>query len=402
MKLGNRLAMLGAALLLLLFFVYLGFQVTQNLSEQTVTVDAVEVTVEDKLSAEGTFLRDQVNVYGGSGGSAEYLVDDGEKVSVGQTIAIFFDNASSLKLYRECEDLQNRLSALKYARDNISSGADSLKMDELIRRQIASLNSDLADGQSGMTDEGYARLRQLIISRSASKDDETRFDEAVSDLESELLSKKQQLGSGSGSVSSPVSGYFLSFCDGYETVLTAAAKDTLSPDEILSAPAQPDPAAIGTVTDEFSWYFAAVATTEEADAIRNRTAVTVYFPDLSSSPIEVELVSVRSCGDGRAVLVLRSGVMDISYLEARRQPVDLVLGSYTGLKVPKDALRQQDGIWGVYVLDGAVARFKPVTWSYQTESYYLVPCADSAKDGLYRHDKIILRAKDLADNKVLG
>ena len=93
--------------------------------------------------------------------------------------------------------------------------------------------------------------------------------------------------------------------------------------------------------------------------------------------------------------------MKARYLTSRVQDVDIVVGEYTGLKVPAQALRQSGGQWGVFVLSGSVAQFKPVTWIYQTESYYLVPCAKSAKEGLYRYDRIITRGRDLADNKLV-
>ena len=69
--------------------------------------------------------------------------------------------------------------------------------------------------------------------------------------------------------------------------------------------------------------------------------------------------------------------------------------------MPAQALRQQDGAWGVFVLDGNVASFKPVTWNYSTDSYFLVPCAKSSKEGLFRYDRVIVQGRNLADNKVI-
>lgn len=401
MKLGNRLAIIGAALLVVLFLVYIGFQVANNLSEQTVTIDAVEVTVEDKVSAEGAFLRDQVNIPGGDGQSAEYLVGDGEKVAAGQPLAIYFDSESALLEYRRCQALRDKLSALDYARESIAGGADSLKMDELIWRQVAAINRDLSGGKPDQTAEQYARLRQLIISRSATKEDAAKLNEAIEELKREIAQGEKALGGGSRVVYSPASGYFMNFCDGYETVLTAAERDKLSPDQILNAKAAPDTNALGSVTNAFEWYYAAVVSEKEAQQIRERKSSAVYFPELAVTPLEMELVSIRNSGEGRFVVLLRSGVIDGTYLSARRQPIDFVIGSYTGIKVPTEALRQENGEWGVYVLDGSVAKFKPISWVYHTKSYFIVPCAESAKDGLYRFDKIILKAKGLADDKVL-
>jgi len=99
--------------------------------------------------------------------------------------------------------------------------------------------------------------------------------------------------------------------------------------------------------------------------------------------------------------VLKSERMEPLWLTAREQDIDIVAGTYTGLKVPSQALRQQEGQWGVFILDGSVASFKPVTWQYGTESYLLVPCAPSAKEGLFRYDRVIVQGKNLADNKIV-
>ena len=84
----------ASTLLTIVFFaavaVYIFYQVTANLTRQIRTVDALEVTVEDKISARGYFIRQQKVVSGTGAGTAEYLVQDGAKVSRGQKLAVFF------------------------------------------------------------------------------------------------------------------------------------------------------------------------------------------------------------------------------------------------------------------------------------------------------------------------
>ena len=81
--------------------------------------------------------------------------------------------------------------------------------------------------------------------------------------------------------------------------------------------------------------------------------------------------------------------------------MDIVLDSYTGIRVPREALRQVDGQWGVYCLVGGLSRFKPVEWVYQTDSYYLVEPAKSSSQGLTLHDRIIIKGRDLEKDKVV-
>ena len=67
----------ASTLLTIVFFaavaVYIFYQVTANLTRQIRTVDALEVTVEDKISARGYFIRQQKVVSGTGAGSSIVL-----------------------------------------------------------------------------------------------------------------------------------------------------------------------------------------------------------------------------------------------------------------------------------------------------------------------------------------
>lgn len=402
MKWKNRLAMLGAAVLVLVFLAYLGYQVTENLGDQIVTVDAIEVTVEEKISADGAFLRRQTPVAGSEGsGWAEYLIDDGGKVAKGENLAVYFSTQEAAQQYRDCQTLRDRLSALQYAYENITAGADSTRMDELIWRQIVTVNGLLAQGEAARADSGCAQLEQLVVSRGASQEDKTQFETQIAALQTELKTRESSLSGSTRTISAPESGYFLSACDGYSDLLSADRREEVTADELLTTQETAPSDAVGCIVDAFEWYYAAVMDKDQADRIRSRDTVDVYFPEISAAALPMQLCDIRTGVDGRCIVLLRSGVINSAYLGARRQSADLVAGSYSGIKVPKEALRQLDGVWGVYVLDGSVARFKPITWTYQTDSYYLAACAKSAEEGLYRYDKIITRARGLADNKVM-
>jgi hypothetical protein len=167
---------------------------------------------------------------------------------------------------------------------------------------------------------------------------------------------------------------------------------TLTPEGIRAL--KPDTAAlsggvVGTLTDSYEWYFVLTLPLSEAERVKKQTRLQVYFPQMSAESLTVSVERAETYGD-ETVMVLRSGVMDAQYLTTRRQPVDVVVASYTGVKVPRQAMRQVDGVWGVYCLEGAVSRFKPVDWVYQTDAYYLAPLSTDPNQGLHMYDQIIL------------
>jgi putative membrane fusion protein len=379
--------------------VYIFYQVTANLTRQIRTVDALEVTVEDKISARGYFIRQQKVLSGNGSGTAEYLVQDGDKVSRGQKLAVFFQGDSARQAYDQARQLEERLAALEYAYSMITSGVDSVKMDRLIFDSVAGMGESLARGEAAKVTADYSALQQLVVSRGATEDDKEAFEGQIAALKKEIAGYQKAYSGGSDSLRAPDAGYFTGGLDGFETVLTYDRLDTLTPDELQAL--QPEhTAGVGSLTTEFNWYYAVVLPKAQADLLQKRDSLEVYFPELSADKLTLSVHRLETVGE-EAILILKCKRMEAMFLTAREQDIDIVCGTYSGLKVPSQALRQQEGKWGVFVLDGNVAAFKPVTWNYSTDSYFLVPAAASSKEGLFRYDRVIVQGRDLADNKVI-
>lgn len=380
--------------------IYILYQVTANLTHQIRTVDVLEVTVEEKISARGLFVREQLVVTAGSkAGTAEYLVQDGDKVSKGQRLAVLFEGDDARQAYSQADQLEERLEAVEYAYSMITSGVDSQKMDQLIFDDIAAITESLSQGDAARVGSDYSALQQLVVSRGATEDDKAAFEAQIAQLKQELAVYQKQYSGGSSSLRAPDAGYFIGGLDGYETVLTPELLETVSPQELRSLePALQE--GVGSITTGFRWYYAVVLDKVQADRLQQRGTLEVYFPELSAQPLEVKVHRLETVGE-QSILVLESTRMDPLFLTAREQDIDIVVGRDSGLKVPSQALRKQDGEWGVFVLDGSVASFKPITWNYSTESYFLVPCAPSAREGLFRYDRVIVQGRNLEDNKVV-
>lgn len=379
--------------------VYVAWQVTVNLTEQIKTVDAMEVTVEEKLSVRGWFIRQQTLVEGESSDTAEYLVEDGEKVAKGARLAVFFSDEESRRAYHQAQTLENRLDALEYAYGMIQNGVDSMKMDQLIAEDITEICGTLSNGETRGVGEQYAAMQQLVASRGSTGEEQESFEARISALKDEIAACERQYASGSGYVKSGLSGYFLSGTDGYESVLRVDSLDALTPETLENIQQDTNAQAVGSIVTGYSWYYAAVLDKEQATALQQRETVALYFPELSQELVTMQVYRLQTYESGKALLILKSDEMLPRYLTCREQDADLLLAVHTGLKVPPQALRQQDGQWGVYVLESNTAVFKTIQWTYQTDSYYLVPCAKSAKAGLYRYDRMIVQGKDLADEK---
>lgn len=389
---------IGGGILLGLFAIYLGYQLFGNMGKSIKTKEALVTTVEETVDAQGIFVRDQLLV---TGSSARYLVENGERVGKGQQVAVFFSSEEAAQIFQTCQDLEYQLAALQESYAKLTSGMDSLQMDSQIYSTLQQLAGQLDTGSTDDVAQLYASLQQLVVSRGSGDGSGDALKAQIAQVEADLKVAKAKLGGGSKALNASQAGYFIKSSDGYETTFTVAALDTLCVADVKNA--APDPSAgsaVGSLVQDFAWYYAAVVDHDTAEALRNRTSVRARFPRISDTLIQMTVESIRTEGE-EALVILKSTDMSAKYLSARREDIQLVLNTYTGIQVPREALRQADGVWGVYCLDGSVARFKPVEWVYQTDDYYLVPSASRPADGLYRYDKMILGAKNLMDGQVM-
>ena len=93
----------------------------------------------------------------------------------------------------------------------------------------------------------------------------------------------------------------------------------------------------------------------------------------------------------------------------RQQPVEIIIATYTGLKIPKEAVYVQetttdDGVTrqdGVFILSGSFQKFKVIKKLYETEDFYVVEQSATNSDMLVEQDQIIVSGKNLQNNMVV-
>ena len=115
--------------------------------------------------------------------------------------------------------------------------------------------------------------------------------------------------------------------------------------------------------------------------------------------------------------------MDEGLIEARQEPVEIGLGTYTGLRISKRAIHddyvtkttydendnkhtEKKKVQGVYVLYGSEVQFKQISILYAEDDYVIcdtTPDEDELFNGetVSLYDKVILKGDDLYDGKVI-
>lgn len=153
-----------------------------------------------------------------------------------------------------------------------------------------------------------------------------------------------------------------------------------------------------------TWYYVVSLPEEQAAQLKALGTVTLRFAKGFDQNLRMQVANVSAAENGQAAVTLSCRKYLAQTTLLRHQAADVILRTYEGLRVPSNALRvSEEGVTGVYCLDGVTAAFRPVTVLYQGQGYALVRPADGAADTrtLRAGDEVIASAGALHDGKVI-
>lgn len=403
---GSFLAILVAGL----FVVFLILQLLASLLSGSDTTPAVRITADESFTATGWFFRNEVVAQGTSSETVKHIVHSGEKVQKNAALAVVYTDAAALEASQQISILDDEIELLTSAMQSSATGSDNSKLDTQIAEKVASIASTAQDGvvtgiQSQTTD-----LRNLCLRRSASDLNSTDLSAQLSALTTERSALEKQLSGRSSTIASPASGYFSDIVDGLESELSTDKLDTLTVEQLESLDKTYEEAApsheLGKIVQNFRWYFAMVVPTEQVSELESGDSLRLRFSQIENDiPVTVYAINKEKDAD-EAVLILSGMEITPELVTMRHQEAEVILNTYTGIKVPKSAVKiSTDGETsqqGVYILTGSMSRFKPIEILYEADTYYVVKQGTSSEDtGLVAGDDIIIKARGLEDSKVV-
>ena len=394
--------------------VYLVIVVISAFSNVRETEPAVHVSVNDSFISTGWFFRDEQTVSGSASGSVKHVVYSGERVQQDAALALVYADEQSLALSREIEPLENRIRLLDSALETVGNTSDSANVDQMITLTIQQMADQAKTGQGNRMSSSADTLRTLSLQSVSSSVDTLDIQSERDALEAERAALEQQLSGQTTELTAPISGYYSEVVDGYENVLTRAALENLTLGEFRTLTQSPEKVDAGQVLGKmiqgFTWYLAAEIPTEQADRLSEGQDLRVNFTQASlETPVSVYSI-IREHGSDTALLVLEGTEFNSEMVSMREQPVEIILATYSGLKVPKSAVRieestNSDGTTTqrtvVYILSGGVEKSKIINPLYEAEDYYVVEQSATNWDMLVENDQIVVRGRNLQNNMVV-
>ena len=381
---------------------YFAVQLYNYLSDPVSTTLVTEGQAEDTIALNGWLLRDE-EVLPAQSGTLSRERQEGDRVGVGQVLATVYADDGALQTVSQIETLELQLQQLQFALTSYLDPDAALKLDTSITGDILTLRQTLTGGDYTAADSDIAQLKAAVLKRDHPYTSQEEIETEIKAVEGQISSLKASL-SGAATVTAKAAGTYSAVCDGYETVLTTAFLEDVTPGKLARLQPAGTESSMGKLIYGDTWYYVVSLPEEQAAQLKALGTVTLRFAKGFDQNLRMQVANVSAAENGQAAVTLscRNYLAQTTLL--RHQAADVILRTYEGLRVPSNALRvSEEGVTGVYCLDGVTAAFRPVTVLYQGQGYALVRPADGAADTrtLRAGDEVIASAGALHDGKVI-
>lgn len=430
-RLGRSLALRALIALLLLYILY---HCVAAFSDRVVTDVIVEGEQRATVSGEATIFRDEVVycVYGGQY-LCSYPLENGAKVNAHSTLAQLYAAAGDAEAVKSNQALLSALDR-QIAVAERAPGTDTLSalaaIQEQARQSVLTNAQSISNGapMSTVADGSFSLL--LALNRIGALTGGA--DEGSDRLAALLRTERQRLLLSAGYSARTVtladigkdmtSGYFYygDRVDGYENVFRRSELKNLtlvSYDALMATPRTEYGAgttAVGKLVASYAWSIVVPMDSAVAADMEIGESYSVSFTDEYDLTLSMTLDDLVGSPLGERMLaVLSSKVAPPAFNYTRFSSVEITLDTVHGYRVPETALRELDGVTGVYILDGGRVCWRTLEIVAKGEGYVLAyaPTKDereSEQDSTYHADRyialrdvVIAEGEDLYDGKYI-
>lgn len=400
--------------------VYFGVYALNTLEDPYSTTLVYPYTVSDSVAAEGLVVRDAL-VLPAQSGIVEVTRAEGEKVGLGQEIALVYRDVQAQADQVQMEQLQMEIDLLEFATARDGSAEPAARLDEDILQSMVCLRASFAQGdctqlldqvmdvKSGVLKRGYTYGEGLTAAGMSSR---------LRELHSELDVLSRQSAQATTRVTAPEPGVFSALVDGYESLLTPESVMQLTPSSLQSLidkPAGEDSSSMGKLLTSDKWYFAANLPQPSAARLSEGETARLRFAGELNRDVEMKVERIGPTEGGRTLVVFSSNRYLTLTTLLRHQTAELIFESWSGLRVPKSALRlvesteqdQETGTsaqitrLGVYALVAGRTEFREVSIVAEGDDYYVVDPVGTGSKVLRAGDEIVSQATGLQDGLLL-
>jgi len=368
-----------------------------------ISMPVIHYTEEETLAARGWLVREETVILRGSGPIVDVLPHEGERVAVGDTLAVYYEDAAARKVGEELLAVERQIARLNDTL-SIQGSADAAHLDRAVAAASLDIATQMGEQGTGDITETVSFLRDALFRRAFAFGDAAPLEVAKTGLEEHRRTLMEVAPRGQTAYTARMTGYFSSVVDGYETLVNPQWLRSASPSELAGM--KPAPAVgevLGKLVLSHVWRLALPLPKQQAEMLSVGREYPVRLQTVSGDEIPMRVERIGAEEDGTRVVTLTCRTAMPQTIGLRHVRAEIVLRIHTGLRVPVEAIRVDEatGAYGVYCVVAMQAVFKPITEVYRAENYWLVQYNPGRTNSLLDGDEVVVAAIDLFDGKPL-
>lgn len=363
---------------------------------------AKEISTFDDISSYGVFVRTELLLEVDNNQFIDITVENGERVGRNQDVAYIYSDENFLneknkvdKLYSDL-NLLNSVSVNNYI-TSTGEAVGSIGANSSIISLYETINPNDLDSAKNVANN----IMQSILREGYSQNSVSELNAMQSSLKSQISEIEAVLSDNVTSIKSDISGNFVLGIDGFENIgsLSVGEINDIMTQNILNS--QTDNV-LGKIIPEYSWDLACVINTDDISRIKSASRLRIILESMPGTEIEVSIKEVLTEGD-KSVIILQGFYTNEQIIQMRKSNVAIIIRSYSGIEIPKEATRVVDGRLGVFCFNGIQAEFKTIEPIFEKEDFYVIPVSNTAKTSdIIIGDRIIVNSKSITSNKVIN
>lgn len=359
-------------------------------------------TYVNSAEAEALIIRDENVINPGVPGVYESYVQEGKRVAAGSSLGAVIsgdiDSATMEELNRlnaEIEALTKSISdagVLSIPDDQVESTL-SLSLSNL--RYAAAKN----DASSGIE---QAENVKILTARKAGVTTATSSEEQLLAYTARRDEITRSLGGVHQRIYAPTYGQYSYNIDGLEKALSydnAIKADPKTVEMYLKmAKTGVQPIGVCKLVNNYEWYILFNLPSEDAEYLKEGKSYAVSFKDLGEKELQGTVKNLSEADSNGRVAVTMSFDKHIDNLTYERiTKVEICKEKYSGIYIPANALRVNEGVLGVWVQNEISLEFRSIKATYRTDDFILAK-EDAAAQGNFKnimlYDNIVINPDD--------
>ena len=371
-------------------FIYVSYVTYLLVKQPTDTFRVDNGTLYLEETAQGYIIRKETVIKGQNyKNGMEQIALEGEKVAKNQAIFRYYSNNEE-NLKEKITELDNKIQeALE--NENTSIYSSDLK---ILEGQI----DEKIEKLSGLTDANTIadykkQISDLVTKKAKMAGELSPSGSYIKQLIQERGTYESQLNSGSEYAKAPSSGVVSYRVDGLEEILgnidlASLSKEFLENLNLKIGKMIATSEESGKVIDNFSCYIVTTLNSEKSKEAKVGDKVKVAFS--GDKEINAEIAYIKPEDNGDILIVLEVGELTEELINYRKLSFNLIWWSYSGLKVPNQAIKEKDGL--KYVVRSRAGYYNKILVKVlrQNEKYSIVSTytADELKELGYTPEEI--------------